>query len=63
MHPSTKETTMKCSYKAYHTLPDVERWEIINRNAYNVTPPPSTKQQLISVNLVFEIKNKNVRFF
>ncbi|ADR18328.1 hypothetical protein Calni_0415 [Calditerrivibrio nitroreducens DSM 19672] len=37
MHPSTKETTMKCSYKAYPTLPDVERWEIINRNTFLVS--------------------------
>lgn len=38
----------KFSYADYLTWPDDERWEIINGEAYNMTPAPSVKHQKIA---------------
>ena len=55
----------KFSYADYKTWPDEERWEIIDGEAYGMTPAPSEKHQRISAN-IFSIlagffKNKPCR--
>jgi hypothetical protein len=37
----------KFCYEQYMTWPDDERWEIIDGNAYDMTPAPSFKHQRI----------------
>ncbi|KGK81037.1 hypothetical protein DP73_21870 [Desulfosporosinus sp. HMP52] len=36
------------TYQDYLTWPEVERWELLNGKAYNMTPAPSRKHQEIS---------------
>ncbi|BAI80710.1 conserved hypothetical protein [Deferribacter desulfuricans SSM1] len=60
MSPLAKKIDKKYTYQDYLTWPDEERWEIIDGNAYNMSPAPSTKHQKISRNLIVEIgKQKN----
>jgi Uma2 family endonuclease len=41
----------KFTYADYRTWPDEERWEIINGEAYDMTPAPSVKHQRIATRL------------
>jgi len=54
--------TKKYTYQDYLQWSDEERWEIIDGVAYNMTPAPSVKHQIISrnmeVSLVNEIRSK-----
>ncbi|MGA1862863.1 Uma2 family endonuclease [Deferribacter thermophilus] len=60
MCPLAKKADKKYTYQDYLTWPDEERWEIIDGNAYNMSPSPSTKHQLISRNITGELyKNKS----
>lgn len=57
----------KYTYADYLTWPDEERWEIIDGEAYNMTPAPTVKHQRISAN-IFSIfatyfKDKSCRPF
>ncbi len=45
------------TYSDYLTWPDEERWEIINGEAYDMTPAPGTKHQRLVWNLVRKISN------
>jgi Uma2 family endonuclease len=45
------------TYADYLTWDDDERWEIINGIAYDMSPAPTTKHQLISVELTYQIKD------
>jgi Uma2 family endonuclease len=41
----------KFTYADYKSWPDEERWEIIDGEAYNMTPAPGLRHQAISMNL------------
>ena len=45
------------TYQDYLKWPENERWEIINGEAYCMSPAPSTRHQIISRNFVVEIVN------
>ena len=66
--PLAKKIDKKYSYQDYISWNDDERWEIINGEAYNMTPAPSVKHQSISRNISWTIANqknklKNCSFF
>jgi Uma2 family endonuclease len=41
----------KFTYADYKSWPDEERWEIIDGDAYNMTPAPGLRHQAVSMNL------------
>ncbi|MBC8185157.1 Uma2 family endonuclease [candidate division KSB1 bacterium] len=45
------------TYGNYVTWPDEERWELIDGYAYNMSPAPSTRHQLVSMELGRQIAN------
>jgi Uma2 family endonuclease len=49
--PLAKKIERKYSYQDYILWPDNERWEIIDGDAYNMSPAPGTRHQLILNNL------------
>ncbi len=51
MNISAKQIKKKFTYKNYMNWPDNERWEIIDGNAYNMSPVPSIKHQRIGWNI------------
>lgn len=55
------------TYTDYLSWPSSERWEIINGEAYNMSPAPHTRHQIVSSNLSNELytwfKNKKCRVF
>ncbi|MCK4390897.1 MAG: Uma2 family endonuclease [Desulfobacterales bacterium] len=53
-----KKTDKKFTYADYVTWLDDERWELINGDAYNMTPAPSFRHQKIVGNLYFLIKDR-----
>ncbi len=57
----------KFTYADYQTWPDEERWEIIDGEAYSMTPAPSEKHQRISANIFSALtslfKNKPCRTY
>ena len=57
MTPLAKRLEERYTYQDYLTWDDGERWEIINGEAYNMSPSPTRKHQIISGNLFFQIKN------
>src|SRR5690242_62611 len=52
MGPPTRRIDRKYTYEDYKGWPDEERWEIIDGEAYNMTPAPTVKHQRIAMNLV-----------
>jgi Uma2 family endonuclease len=48
--PLAHKTERKFTYTDYITWPDEERWELIDGQAYNVTPAPSFRHQKIVFN-------------
>ena len=54
--PQKKKTTY--TYTDYLTWPDEERWEIINGEAYNMTPAPSVRHQTVVGNLYLRLRTK-----
>lgn len=48
MESPEKNIHQSCTYADYLTWPDDERWEIIDGEAYAMTPAPTTKHQRIS---------------
>ena len=52
---AAKKQTRKFTYSDYLSWNDDERWEIINGEAYNMTPAPATKHQSISTELLIQI--------
>ena len=48
MTPLAKKLEEKYTYQDYLTWDDGERWEIINGEAYNMSPSPKKKHQKIS---------------
>ncbi len=57
-HPSVQTTTQKYSWDDYLTWPAHERWEIINGVAYNMTPAPSVKHQIVAGNFFSQLTQK-----
>lgn len=49
--PLGKKNDKKLTYADYVTWPDDERWELIDGEAYNMTPAPSVRHQKIANNL------------
>ncbi len=45
--PKEKEN-IRFNYKLYQTWPEDERWELIEGDAYNMSPAPNSKHQIIS---------------
>jgi Uma2 family endonuclease len=50
----------KYTYDDYKNWQDDERWEIIDGDAYLMSPAPKIKHQRISGNLFFNIKNQMI---
>jgi len=50
-----RKSEPKFTYGDYLTWPDEERWELIDGNAYNMSPAPSRRHQQISRELAFQI--------
>jgi Uma2 family endonuclease len=53
-----QKTKKGFTYADYLTWPDDERWELIDGEAYNMTPAPTTRHQNIVYNLSFILKSK-----
>ena len=49
--PLAKKNDKKFTYRDYVTWPGDERWELIDGEAYNMTPAPSIKHQKIVSNI------------
>ena len=68
MSPLARKLEEKYTYQDYLTWDDDERWEIIEGEAYNMSPAPTIKHQSISRNIsgLFFMKKqqlKNCSFF
>ena len=53
-----QKTKKGFTYADYLTWPDDERWELIDGEAYNMTPAPTTRHQNIVYNVSFILKSK-----
>lgn len=56
--PLIKKAAQKFTWDDYTTWPDEERWEIIDGVAYNMTPAPSVKHQVVAGNFFSQLKQK-----
>lgn len=59
-HPLMKKAVQKFTLDDYLTWPYSERWEIIDGVAYNMTPAPSVKHQIVSGNSFSQLNQKLV---
>ena len=57
-HLSVKKATQKFTWDDYLTWPAEERWEIIDGVAYNTTPAPSVKHQIVAGKLFSHLEQK-----
>ena len=55
--PLAQKTEKKFTYADYVAWPDDERWELIDGEAYNMSPAPTTRHQSIVYNISFIIKS------
>lgn len=55
--PLAQKTEKKFTYADYAEWPDDERWELIDGEAYNMSPAPTTRHQSIVYNISFIIKS------
>lgn len=55
--PLPQETGIKFTYNDYLTWPDDERWELIDGQAYNMTPAPSFTHQKVVFNFASHLKD------
>lgn len=55
-HPLVKKATQKYTWDDYLTWPEHERWEIIDGVAYNMTPAPSVKHQIVAGNFFSQLR-------
>lgn len=58
MRPLLKGVSQKFTWSDYCTWPDEERWEIINGVAYNMTPAPSVKHQIVAGKFFSQLEQK-----
>lgn len=56
--PLAQRTEEKFTYADYAFWSDDERWELIDGQAYNMTPAPTTRHQNIVYNVSFILKSK-----
>ena len=56
--PLAQKISNKFTYADYITWPDEERWELIDGEAYNMTPAPTTRHQNIVYNISFILKSQ-----
>ena len=56
--PLAKKAEKKFTYADYVRWPDDERWELIDGEAYNMTPAPTVRHQKIVGNFYFLIKER-----
>ena len=67
MGSTVKKSRRKFTYNDYKTWPDDERWEIIDGEAYAMTPAPNLRHQTVLINLAGHFcnffKNKSCRPF
>jgi hypothetical protein len=54
----TKKGAEKYTYSDYLKWPDEERWEIVDGEAYNMTPAPGIKHQNVVVNFSSYLKQR-----
>jgi len=57
MGSTAQKGNAKFTYADYNTWPDDERWEIIDGEAYAMTPAPSLKHQTITLNLATKLND------
>ena len=57
-YPLKKESEKKFTRTDYLAWPEDERWEIIDGEAYCMTPAPSIRHQDIVINLATQLKQK-----
>ncbi len=58
--PLASERNKRYTYADYLSWPDEERWELIDGNAYDMTPAPGTRHQMLAGNS-FRILSTAVR--
>lgn len=56
----TKRAGRKYTWQDYLTWPDEERWEVIDGEAYDMTPSPTSRHQTIAGNFYRILANKLV---
>ncbi len=56
--PAKKEQGQRFTWQDYLTWPEDERWEVIDGEAYNMSPSPTERHQRIIVNIVVQLKEK-----
>ena len=57
MDSTAKKLNKKFTYADYQSWPEEERWEIINGQAYAMTPAPSVRHQKIVGRLYVKLEN------
>lgn len=57
-YPLKKKADKKYTWADYLTWPDEERWEVIDGEAYNMTPSPTSRHQMIAGNFYRILGNK-----
>ncbi|MBU0501373.1 MAG: Uma2 family endonuclease [Gammaproteobacteria bacterium] len=57
-HSSRKTSDSRFTWDDYRAWPDDERWELIEGVAYAMSPAPSTRHQVVTLNLASQIKAK-----
>lgn len=57
-YPLKKKAEKKYTWNDYLTWPDEERWEVIDGEAYDMTPSPIARHQRLVSNLNWILKNK-----
>lgn len=57
MGPLAENHKERFTYGDYLSWDDAERWELIDGEAYNMTPAPNRRHQSISVELLRQIAN------
>lgn len=55
---SRKRADRKYTWQDYLTWPDEERWEVIDGEAYDMTPSPSPRHQIIAGNFYAVLREK-----
>jgi len=57
-YPLKKKADRKYTWNDYLTWPDEERWEVINGVAYDMSPSPTPRHQIITGNFFSILKDK-----
>lgn len=57
MRLAQKKSDQKFTYKDYCSWPEDERWELIDGEAYNMSPTPTSRHQGLSRELLLKLGN------